>query len=67
MFIIYKANPSALREFTVEIPDVTWDDIGGLEDVKINLKELVQYPVEFPQHYGFFICIYIIYIFFHDE
>ena len=30
-------NPSSLRETVVEIPDVTWDDIGGLEDVKKNL------------------------------
>lgn len=46
-----KSNPSALREFSVEVPNVTWDDIGGLEDVKTNLKELVQYPVEYPEHY----------------
>mmetsp|Transcript_3767 Transcript_3767/g.4862 ORF Transcript_3767/g.4862 Transcript_3767/m.4862 type:complete len:881 (-) Transcript_3767:325-2967(-) len=39
-------NPSALRETHVEVPDVTWDDIGGLEDVKKELQELVQYPVE---------------------
>lgn len=30
-------NPSSLRETVVEIPDVSWDDIGGLEDVKKNL------------------------------
>ncbi|KAH7821528.1 p97C [Monocercomonoides exilis] len=46
-----KSNPSALREFSVEVPNVSWDDIGGLEDVKVTLKELVQYPVEFPEHY----------------
>jgi len=39
-------NPSALRENYVEVPDVTWDDIGGLEEVKRELQELVQYPVE---------------------
>ncbi|KAK2958522.1 putative Cell division control protein 48 [Blattamonas nauphoetae] len=46
-----KSNPSALREFAVEVPDVSWEDIGGLEDVKEQLKELVQYPVEYPEHY----------------
>lgn len=39
-------NPSALRERHVEIPNVKWKDIGGLEDVKRELKETVQYPVE---------------------
>jgi len=46
-----KANPSALREFAVEVPNVSWDDVGGLEDVKTTLKELVQYPVEHPEQY----------------
>nr|WCZ58301.1 cell division control protein 48 [Paratrimastix eleionoma] len=46
-----KSNPSALREFKVEVPNVTWEDVGGLEDVKRELKELVQYPVEYPEHY----------------
>lgn len=45
------SNPSALRETVVEIPTVTWDDIGGLEDVKRELRETVQYPVEHPEKY----------------
>jgi len=45
------SNPSALRETVVEIPNVTWEDIGGLEDVKRELKETVQYPVEHPEKY----------------
>lgn len=36
-FAMGQTNPSSLRETVVEIPDVTWDDIGGLEDVKKNL------------------------------
>eukprot|EP01105_Mastigella_eilhardi_P021588 TRINITY_DN523_c0_g3_i1.p1 TRINITY_DN523_c0_g3~~TRINITY_DN523_c0_g3_i1.p1 ORF type:complete len:803 (-),score=268.24 TRINITY_DN523_c0_g3_i1:147-2501(-) len=44
-------NPSALRETVVEIPNVTWEDVGGLEDVKRELKEVVQYPVEHPEKY----------------
>merc|ERR1719378_1023194 len=38
------SNPSALRETAVEVPNVTWDDIGGLEGVKRELQEVVQYP-----------------------
>ena len=44
-------NPSALRETVVEIPNVTWEDIGGLEDVKKELQETVQYPVEHPDKF----------------
>lgn len=39
-------HPSSLRENQVEIPDVHWSDVGGLEDVKRELHETVQYPVE---------------------
>jgi len=44
-------NPSALRETVVEVPNVTWEDIGGLEGVKKELKETVQYPVEHPEKF----------------
>ena len=37
-----QSNPSALRETVVEVPTVTWQDIGGLEEVKRELQELVQ-------------------------
>lgn len=43
-----KTNPSALRETQVEIPNVTWKDIGGLTTTKQELQELIQYPVEYP-------------------
>ena len=45
------ANPSSLRETVVEVPTVTWADIGGLADVKTELRELVQYPVEHPEKF----------------
>lgn len=43
-----QSNPSSLRETVVEVPNVTWADIGGLENVKAELQELIQYPVEYP-------------------
>lgn len=46
-----QSNPSALRETVVEVPNVTWNDIGGLENVKRELQELVQYPVEHPEKF----------------
>merc|ERR1719230_1008921 len=45
------ANPSSLRETTVEVPNITWADIGGLQSVKTELRELVQYPVEHPEKF----------------
>lgn len=37
-----KSSPSALRETIVEVPNITWEDIGGLTNVKRELQELVQ-------------------------
>jgi transitional endoplasmic reticulum ATPase len=50
-FALGHSNPSALRETVVEVPNVSWDDIGGLENVKRELQELVQYPVEHPEKF----------------
>ncbi|XP_044948154.1 cell division cycle protein 48 homolog [Hordeum vulgare subsp. vulgare] len=45
------SNPSALRETVAEVPNVSWEDIGGLENVKRELQETVQYPVEHPEKF----------------
>ncbi|KAJ6672339.1 AAA-FAMILY ATPASE [Salix viminalis] len=45
------SNPSALRETVVEVPNVSWEDIGGLENIKRELQETVQYPVEHPEKF----------------
>ncbi|KAH0576258.1 Cell division protein 48 [Spironucleus salmonicida] len=44
-------NPSTLRDTVVEMPKTTWDDIGGLHEVKKNLKELIQYPIQYADQY----------------
>ncbi len=41
-------QPSALREISIEVPDVSWDDIGGLEEVKRELREVVELPLKNP-------------------
>src|ERR687883_543170 len=43
--------PSAMREVYLEPPDVSWDDIGGLEEVKRELQEAVEWPLRYPELY----------------
>ncbi|ODQ63760.1 AAA ATPase [Nadsonia fulvescens var. elongata DSM 6958] len=50
-FALGNSNPSALRETVVESVNVTWDDIGGLDKIKQELKETVEYPVLHPEMY----------------
>ncbi|NJE10774.1 CDC48 family AAA ATPase [Thermococcus sp. MAR1] len=42
-------EPSALREVLLEVPNVRWNDIGGLEEVKEELKEAVEWPLKYPK------------------
>ncbi|WP_101298196.1 CDC48 family AAA ATPase [Halegenticoccus soli] len=42
-------EPSALREVFVEVPNVTWDDVGGLESTKERLRETIQWPLDYPE------------------
>jgi len=44
--------PSAMREVFLETPDVNWSDIGGLESIKRELQEAVQWPMKYPDLYA---------------
>ena len=44
-------QPSALREVIVQIPDVSWDDIGGLDEAKQELKEAIEWPLKYPDKF----------------
>ena len=44
-------QPSALREVLVQVPDVKWDDVGGLDDAKQELKEAVEWPLKYPENF----------------
>jgi transitional endoplasmic reticulum ATPase len=44
-----EVEPSAIREFFVEVPDVKWDDVGGLEDMKRELIEAIEWPLKYPE------------------
>jgi transitional endoplasmic reticulum ATPase len=46
-----EVEPSAIREVFVEVPDVTWSDIGGLEAIKEELIEAVQWPLKYNSVY----------------
>ncbi|MFH1415694.1 MAG: CDC48 family AAA ATPase [Elusimicrobiota bacterium] len=43
-----EVEPSAVREYFIEVPDVKWEDIGGLENEKAELKEAVEWPIKYP-------------------
>ncbi|RLI87311.1 MAG: AAA family ATPase [Archaeoglobales archaeon] len=44
-------EPSAMREVLVELPKITWEDVGGLEDVKREIMEAVEWPLRFPEKF----------------
>ncbi|MCK4996874.1 CDC48 family AAA ATPase [Candidatus Pacearchaeota archaeon] len=44
-------RPSAMREVLVETPSTKWKDIGGVEEVKRDLKEAVEWPLKFPKSF----------------
>jgi transitional endoplasmic reticulum ATPase len=44
-----EVTPTAMREVYIEVPTVHWDDIGGLDEVKQELKEAVEWPIKSPE------------------
>ena len=42
-----EVEPSAIREVFVEVPDVKWEDVGGLENIKEELKEAIEWPLKY--------------------
>jgi len=46
-----EVTPTAMREVYVEVPNVPWDDVGGLEEVKQSLKEAVEWPLKTPERF----------------
>jgi len=44
-------RPSAMREVLVETPNISWKDIGGLESIKQELKEAVEWPLKYPESF----------------
>ena len=48
-----EVEPSAIREVFTEVPDVKWDDIGGLEAAKQSLEETVEWPLRFPKLFDY--------------
>src|ERR687883_383526 len=51
--VIKEMEPSAMREVFVEVPDVKWEDIGGLSSIKQELQEAVEWPLKY---HGVFTC-----------
>ena len=52
---IKEVEPSALREIYLEVPEVSWDEVGGLKEIKDRLKESIEWPLTKPElfeHFG---------------
>ncbi len=44
-------QPTVLREVIIEVPEVRWDDIGGYDEVKQELREVVEWPLKYPKYF----------------
>ncbi len=44
-------RPSAMREVLAEIPPIKWEDVGGIDSVKQELREIVEWPLKFPDSF----------------
>ena len=48
-----EVRPSALREVQVQIPNVSWDDVGGLDELKEELREAVEWPIKHKEAFDY--------------
>ena len=48
-----EVGPSALREVQVQVPNVSWDDVGGLDQLKEELQEAVEWPIKYKDAYDY--------------
>lgn len=48
-----EVRPSALREVQVQVPNVSWDDVGGLTELKEELREAVEWPLKYKEAFDF--------------
>jgi len=48
-----EVRPSALREVQVQIPNVSWDDVGGLAELKEELKEAIEWPIKYKEAFDY--------------
>ena len=48
-----EVKPSALREVQVQIPNVSWDDVGGLDQLKEELREAVEWPIKYKEAFDY--------------
>jgi len=48
-----EVRPSALREVQVQIPNVSWDDVGGLDELKEELREAIEWPIKYKDAYDY--------------
>ena len=46
-----KVSPSSIRDVALEVPSVFWSDIGGMDELKSSLKEVVEWPVKYSNHF----------------
>ena len=47
--VLHEIEPSAMRQVFTELPDVTWDQVGGMEEAKAALREAVEWPLRYPE------------------
>ncbi|MEX1054235.1 MAG: CDC48 family AAA ATPase [Nitrosopumilaceae archaeon] len=51
-FALREVTPAGMREVYIESPDVSWDEVGGLQNVKRELQEAVEWPMKYPTLYA---------------